>query len=121
LKGEPAAARTHLAAARAHLDHYGETFVAAELCRLEALLLQAEGATRETIEDRLDEALRIGHEQEARLFELRSATVLAQFWAEHGERRRGYDLLAPLYASFTEGFGTKDLRRANILLDELRS
>ena len=29
------------------------------------------------------------------------------------------DLLAPVYAWFTEGFGTKDLREARALLDEL--
>ncbi|MBV8397227.1 MAG: hypothetical protein JOZ17_00600, partial [Acetobacteraceae bacterium] len=117
--GDPAAARPHLAAARAHLDHYGETFVAAELCRLEALVLQTEGATRAAIEDRLDEALRIGSEQEARLFELRSATALAQLWAECGERQKAYDLLAPIYAGFTEGFHFEDLRRASSLLDQL--
>ncbi|MBV8575509.1 MAG: hypothetical protein JOZ58_10805 [Acetobacteraceae bacterium] len=67
----------------------------------------------------MDEALRIGSEQEARLFELRSATALAQLWAECGERQKAYDLLAPIYAGFTEGFHFEDLRRASSLLDQV--
>ena len=42
--------------------------------------------------------------QQARLLELRSTMMLAQLWAERGERQKACDLLAPLYASFTEGF-----------------
>ena len=32
-----------------------------------------------------------------RLFELRAATSLARLWAEHGERHKAHDLLAPVY------------------------
>jgi predicted ATPase len=32
-----------------------------------------------------------------------------------------YELLAPIYGQFTEGFSTTDLRRAKSLLDELRA
>jgi hypothetical protein len=33
--------------------------------------------------------------------------------------REAYDLLAPIYGWFTEGFGTKDLKEAKALLEEL--
>ena len=36
-----------------------------------------------------------------------------------GERRKGYDLLAPVHGWFTEGFDTADLKDAKALLDEL--
>jgi hypothetical protein len=35
------------------------------------------------------------------------------------ERRKAYDLLAPVYGWFTEGFDTVDLKDAKSLLDEL--
>jgi len=50
---------------------------------------------------------------------LRAATGLARLWAEQGERRKAYDLLAPIYGWFTEGFETADLKDAKVLLDEL--
>ena len=38
----------------------------------------------------------------------------------HGERQQAADLLAPIYAWFTEGFDTPDLVEAKALLDQLR-
>ena len=38
---------------------------------------------------------------------------------DQGRAREARDLLAPVYDWFTEGFGTKDLREAKQLLDEL--
>ena len=38
-----------------------------------------------------------------------------------GKRRDAYELLAPVYDWFTEGFDTKDLLDAKALLDELTS
>jgi predicted ATPase len=51
--------------------------------------------------------------------ELRAATSLARLWQRQGKRDEARDLLAPLYAWFTEGFDTKDLRDAKALLEEL--
>jgi predicted ATPase len=44
---------------------------------------------------------------------------LARLWAEQGERRKGYDLLAPVCAWFTEGLESADLKEAKALLDQL--
>ena len=48
-----------------------------------------------------------------------AATSLARLWGERGRRTEARDLLAPLYASFTEGFDTPDLIDAKRLLDSL--
>ena len=50
--------------------------------------------------------------QQAKAYELRAATSLARLWGEQGRRADAYDLLAPVYGWFTEGFDTLDLRGA---------
>ena len=45
--------------------------------------------------------------------------TLAQLLAARGGRGRAYDLLAPIYDWFTEGFETKDLKDARLLLGTL--
>ncbi|HEY6357199.1 MAG TPA: hypothetical protein VIX35_03080 [Vicinamibacterales bacterium] len=70
-------------------------------------------------EDSFRTALAIAREQGTRGYELRAATSLARLWCEQGRRAEARDLLAPLYASFTEGFDTQDLKAAKALLDEL--
>ena len=47
-----------------------------------------------------------------------------QLWTAHarpGPWREAYDLLAPVYRWFTEGFDTVDLKEAKALLDELHT
>jgi predicted ATPase len=112
-------ARSCLSAARSHRAQYGEDYLAAEIERLEALLLHLEGANFDIIDEHLTKALTIARAQEARLLELRSATMLARMLAETGDRRRAIDLLAPIYGWFTEGFDTTDLREAKAVLDKL--
>jgi predicted ATPase len=58
--------------------------------------------------------------QTAKGWELRTATSLARLWQSKGKRKEAHHLLAPVYAWFTEGFDTKDLKEAKALLDELR-
>jgi predicted ATPase len=70
-------------------------------------------------EDSFRTAFAIAREQGTRGYELRAATSLARLWREQGRRGEARDLLAPLYASFTEGFDTQDLKDARALLDEL--
>jgi predicted ATPase len=70
-------------------------------------------------EDSFRTALAIAREQGTRGYEMRAATNLARLWREQGRRGEARDLLAPLYASFTEGFDTADLKEAKGLLDEL--
>ena len=60
-------------------------------------------------------------EQQAKSWELRTSTSLARLWLGQGKRKEAHGLLAPIYAWFTEGFDTKDLREAKALLQELKS
>ena len=53
------------------------------------------------------------------MWELRTSTSLARLWQSQGKRQDAYELLAPVYGWFTEGFDTKDLLEAKSLLAEL--
>ena len=64
-------------------------------------------------------ALDVAGHQQAKSWELRAATSLARLWQRQDKRQDAYDLLAPVYGWFTEGFDTADLIDAKILLDEL--
>jgi predicted ATPase len=64
-------------------------------------------------------ALAIARAQRARAWELRAATSLARQWRDKGKSRKASDLLGPVYASFTEGLDTHDLRVARALLEGL--
>jgi class 3 adenylate cyclase/tetratricopeptide (TPR) repeat protein len=57
--------------------------------------------------------------QQAKMWELRTSTSLARLWQRQGKRQDAYELLAPVYGWFTEGFDTKDLIDAKALLAEL--
>ncbi len=91
----------------------------AEILRLKGWMLSLkgdlEGAERNFLAS-LDWARR----QQAKMWELRASTSLARLWQSQGKRQDAYELLAPLYGWFTEGFDTKDLLDAKTLLAELR-
>jgi len=42
-----------------------------------------------------------------------------QSWERQGRRQEAYDLVAPIFGWFTQGFDTPDLQKARALLDEL--
>ena len=44
---------------------------------------------------------------------------LSRLWQRQGKRTEAYDMLAPVYGWFTEGFDTTDLQDARALLEEL--
>ena len=44
---------------------------------------------------------------------------LARLWRDQGKVRQARELLAPVYGWFTEGFDTRDLKEAKVLLEEL--
>jgi predicted ATPase len=57
--------------------------------------------------------------QQAKSWELRTSLSLARLWQSQGKRQDAYELLAPVYGWFTEGFETRDLQDAKSLLTEL--
>jgi len=65
------------------------------------------------------EAIEIAIEDEAKSHELRAATSLGQLLRRQGRTTEAHDLLAPIYAWFTEGFDAPDLQDAKALLEEL--
>ena len=52
-------------------------------------------------------------------WELRTATSYAKLMRDQGRTGEARELLAPVYAWFTEGFATNDLKEAKALLDDL--
>jgi predicted ATPase len=63
------------------------------------------------------QAFELARRQEAKAWELRAAISLARLWQSQGKRQDAYNLLAPVYEWFAEGFDTADLREAKGLLD----
>jgi class 3 adenylate cyclase/predicted ATPase len=72
-------------------------------------------------EEYFERALAIARAQQAKSWELRAAMSMARLWRDQGRRDEARDLLAPLYGWFTEGFHTRDLKEAKVLLDELHA
>ena len=83
------------------------------------LLLHLNGSNEEAVEASLRAAISVARQQGTKGWELPSATSLARLWADHGRRSEALDLLAPVYRWFTEGFETRDLQAAKVLLDAL--
>ena len=100
------------------VERTGERWFAAELNRHKGQLLLRQGHP-EAAEELYRKALSIAREQEAKLWELRAAVSLARLRDDQGRQAEAYDLLAPVYGWFTEGFDTQDLKEAKALLDEL--
>jgi predicted ATPase len=65
------------------------------------------------------EAIALAKEICAKALELRAAMSLVRMLSKRGDLAKGRNLLAPLYASFTEGLESADLRDAKSLLDSL--
>jgi predicted ATPase len=53
------------------------------------------------------------------LWELRAAISLTRLWQHQGKSDEERELLAPVYAWFTEGFNTANLQEAKGLLTRL--
>jgi class 3 adenylate cyclase/predicted ATPase len=66
-----------------------------------------------------ERALALARQQQAKTWELRAAMSMARLWREQGKPQQARDLLAPVYAWFSEGFDTRDLKEAKALLDAL--
>jgi predicted ATPase len=64
-------------------------------------------------------ALAVARRQSAKSFELRAAMGLARLWRDQGRHAEARGLVTPTYGWFTEGFDTRDLKEAKILLEAL--
>ena len=108
-----------LAEAHPLVEQNEERWWEAEVCRLRGvLLLRQPGTPQAEAETWLQRALDVARHQEAKSLELRAAMSLSRLWHQQGKRRAAHDLLAEVYAWFTEGFDTADLQDAKALLEE---
>jgi predicted ATPase/class 3 adenylate cyclase len=64
-------------------------------------------------------AIEVAQAQDAKTLELRAAVPLARLRREAGKNEDAYDLLAPVYNWFSEGFDTLDLVDAKALLEDI--
>jgi tetratricopeptide (TPR) repeat protein len=67
----------------------------------------------------LQKALEIARQQEAKSLELRAAMSLGQLWQAQGKTTQARQVLTAVYSWFTEGFDTRDMREARVLLARL--
>jgi predicted ATPase len=98
-----------------------ERWCAAELLRVkgELLLQAAVPYAADQAEALFAEALSQAGQQGALSWELRTAASVARLRRSQGRADAARDVLAEVYARFTEGFATADLRMAESLLHEL--
>jgi predicted ATPase len=117
---QPEEGLTTLAEAQALVEKTGERYYEAELQRLKGELVLAQSpddpAKAETC---FHNALEIARRQHAKSLELRTAMSLARLWQRQGKEGEACQLLNDVFAWFTEGFDTADLRDARTLLNEL--
>jgi class 3 adenylate cyclase/tetratricopeptide (TPR) repeat protein len=90
----------------------------AEILRIKGWILQQQGDHKDA-ELNLRASIDFARKQQAKSWELRTSTTLAEILAERGDRQQAIELLAPVYNWFTEGFDTYDLKQAKKLLDQL--
>jgi predicted ATPase len=83
------------------------------------LLLQLNSSASAKAEVSYRRAIERARSQEAKSWELRAVISLARLWRDQGKHTQAHALIAPVYAWFTEGFDTPDLKDAKALLEEL--
>jgi predicted ATPase/DNA-binding winged helix-turn-helix (wHTH) protein len=100
-----------------------ESWCAAELLRVQAthLLRQEEPHDSRQAEALLHSSLDLARGQNALSWELRTASSLSTLWETQGRHSEALDLLSGVYARFTEGHDTRDLRQAKALLRRLEN
>jgi predicted ATPase len=128
LLGQPEGGLAALEEALTLLEQTGERYYEAELHRQRGELLLLCAAKGQPAQDSREQheaeacfqhALDVARQQRAKSLELRTAMSLSRLWQCQGKRQEAYDLLAPIYGWFTEGFDTADLQEAKTLLHEL--
>jgi len=103
----------------------GEVWNKGELYRRKGeIILQSGGdpssaAVEREVEACFEKALEIAKDHSAKSWQLRAAKSLARLWQQQGKQTEARELLAEIYNWFTEGFDTKDLQEAKVLLEEL--
>jgi predicted ATPase len=126
-----------LAEALAAVDKTGECYYEAELYRLKGELSLQSGVRGPESENPspqhptpsthaeadaeacFHKAIEIARQQQAKSLELRAVMSLSHLWQKQDKKDKARQILAEIYGWFTEGFDTKDLQEAKVLLTEL--
>ena len=114
--GRTARARALLDEALQLASESGERYWESELCRLDALVRQAEGADVDDVCGRLREALAIAEAQGARAFALRAAVALGRELMAQGRTDEARALVAPWLETIDDEAGSPDLEAARELV-----
>jgi len=102
------------------IERSGQRYYEAELHRLRGELLLGQNVSNAAeAEKSFRLALDIARRQQAKSWELRTATSLARLMRDTNRRDEARTILAEVYGWFTEGFDTPDLKDAKALLQEL--
>jgi predicted ATPase len=99
----------------------GERWCLAEILRIKAGLLYVADSASDQVEILFASSLDVARSQKALCWELRTACDLALFWQSRNRAKVALLLLRPVYARFTEGFDSADLRHARLILDLLEA
>ena len=109
-----------LAEALERIDQSGERYYEAEIYRLRGeLLLQTTQKKETEAEHCFQKAIDIARHQNAKSLELRAAMSLGRLWHQQGKRSEALRIIEEVYSWFTEGFDTKDLQEAKVLMRQL--
>jgi class 3 adenylate cyclase len=111
--GDRAGAAALLDRASVLVGDTGEEWCAAEITRLRALFSARSEDEKLTL---LQASLAMATSQGAMLWQLRTATSLAELWRDRGDDGAAHALLAPICGWFTEGANMRDLIAARTLL-----
>jgi tetratricopeptide (TPR) repeat protein len=117
--GKPEAALESVAAGLQAVEKTGGAPLEAQLYRLKGEALLAGADTVSEAETAIEKAIDVARRQNAKSWELRGAMSLARLRRQQGRPQEAAALLAPIYAWFTEGLDTADLKEAKTLLDNL--
>lgn len=101
------------------IEKTGERRWKAEVHRLKGVLLSGSVETQGSAEESYRAAIEAARCQSAKTLELRASEDLARLLRGQGKAPEARALLSEIYGWFNEGFDTKDLTEAKILIDEL--
>jgi tetratricopeptide (TPR) repeat protein len=81
--------------------------------------LQLASGNTDAAEADFRRAITLAKQIAAKALELRASMSLARILRKRGDFAEARELIAPLFASFTEGFDTADLKEAKVLCEAL--
>lgn len=119
-KGKTEEALNALTEALSGAQETGQRYYESELHHLKGRLMLAVGNDTKQAEGCFHQAIEVARRQKALSFELRAVTSLGRLWQENDRSDDARLMLTDTLDSFTEGFDTRDLKEARVLLNELQ-